>query len=240
MTAPTTRLRPADDAPDHRPDRRRTVVVVVAATVLVAVTVVWIVAFSSVLGVKTIEVRGAHVLTAAKIRAAADVGTGTPLVRVDTVAVARRVERLADVASARVSTSFPTTLVITVDERQPVGYVRRGGADVLVDRTGDQFRTVTSAPQHLPRFVVPDGTDARTTGGAVATVAAALDPALRAQVRSIEALDPNAITLVLSRGRVVAWGSSARSSEKARVLPVLLHRGADHVDVSNPDQPFTR
>ena len=60
-------------------------------------------------------------------------------------------------------------------------------------------------------------------------------------VRSIEALDPNAITLVLTRGRVVAWGSADRSADKARVLPVLLEqKHARYVDLTDPDQPFTR
>jgi cell division protein FtsQ len=60
-------------------------------------------------------------------------------------------------------------------------------------------------------------------------------------VRSIEALDPNAITLVLTRQRVVSWGSAQRSADKARVLPALLARsGVQHVDVTNPDLPFTR
>jgi cell division protein FtsQ len=228
----------ADDPP--RPDRRRTVLIIVAATVVFALVAGWLVAFSPVLGVHDVQVDGARVLSASQVRAAADVSDGTPLVRVDTAAVARRVERLAVVASARVSTSFPQTLVITVTERQPVGYVRVGGRDVLVDRTGYQYRALGRAPAGLPRFVVPAGTDARTTGGAVATVAASLPPSLRAGVTSIEALDRNAITLVLTRGRVVRWGSAQRNAEKARLLPTLLRHGVSQVDLTDPDQPFTR
>lgn len=241
MSSTTTPLRPADedDAPAGR-NRRRVALVVGAATVVVAVLVAWLVAFSSVFGVRTIEVHGTHVLTAAQVRSAARVSHGTPLVRVDTEAVARRVEGLSDVASAQVHTSFPSTLVITVDERTPVGYVRVGSRYVLVDHTGDQYRSVAKRPAGLPHFVVPAGTDSRTTGGAVATVAGALPASLRAEVRSIEALDPRAITLVLTKDRVVQWGSADRSADKARVLPVLLRRGTQQVDVSNPDQPFTR
>lgn len=245
MTA-TTPVRPAEpDEQTPRPSRRRTVAVLVAVVVLVAGVLVWIVAYSSLLGVHVVQVRGTHFLPRARVVAAADVEKGTPLVRVDTAAVTRRVERLPDVASAQVSTSFPTTLLIRVTERQPVGFVRQGSRAVLVDRTGDQFRMVDRAPAGLPRFVVPDGTDARTTGGAVATVAAALPAALRREVRSIEALDPAAITLVLTHGRDVAWGSAARSPAKARLLPTLLaqkqnHQRVQHVDVTNPDQPFTR
>jgi cell division protein FtsQ len=240
VTTPTTYLRGADEVEPRRPDRRRTALVVVAATVIVAVVITWLVAFSSVFGVRSVQVRGAHLLTAAQVRATAQLDRGTPLVRVDTVAVARRVEKLAEVASAQVSTSFPSTVVITITERQPVGYVRTSRRDVLVDRTGAQYRTVAAAPSGLPRFAVPVGASARSTARAVAAVAAALPGAVRSQVRSIEALSPSSITLVLSRGRVVQWGSATRTADKARLLPVLLKHGSSQIDLTDPDQPFTR
>jgi cell division protein FtsQ len=243
MSATTTFRRRGLDENDEAAapkDRRRRALLIMAAVVVAAVLITWLVAFSPVLGVGTVEVRGTHVLTAAQVRAAADISDGTPLVRLDTTAVTRRIERLAEVESAQVRTSFPSTVVITVEERTPVGYVRRGGRDVLVDRTGDQYRTVPAAPAGLPRFVVPAGTDSRTTGGAVATVAAALPAALLKKVASIEALDPRAISLVLRHGRVVAWGSAARSADKARILPTLLAQPGTQFDVSDPDQPFSR
>jgi cell division protein FtsQ len=242
----STDLRPAEPAEPAEQEaprfgRRRTLIVVVAATLVVAVVLVWVIAYSSLFGVRKVQVSGTHVLTAAQVERAAHVAHGTPLVRVDTAAATRRIEHLPEVASVQVSTSFPSTLIIRVTERRPVGYLRVGSTAVLVDRTGDQYRTVPKAPAGLPRFVVPEGTDARTTGGAVATVAAALSAPVRGEVRSIEALDPRAITLVLTHGRVVAWGSADRSADKARVLPALLaQKHADHIDVTDPDQPFTR
>jgi cell division protein FtsQ len=240
VTSTTTYLRNTDDAEPPRPDRRRTALVVVGGTVVVAVIATWLVAFSSVFGARSVEVRGTHLLTAAQVRDAANIGSGTPLVRIDTVAVSRRVEKLAAVASAHVSTSFPSTVVITVTERQPVGYVRSSSRSVLVDRTGAQYRTVPTVPKGLPKFVVPAGAAARPTGEAVAAVAAALPATVRTQVRSIEALNPSAITLVLTRGRVVRWGSAARTSDKARLLPILLRPGSSQIDVTDPDLPFTR
>jgi cell division protein FtsQ len=240
VTTTTTYLRDTDGDEPQRPDRRRTALLVVGATVVVAVVATWLVAFSSVFGARSVEVRGTQLLTAAQVRDAAHISSGTPLVRIDTVAVSRRVEKLAAVASAHVSTSFPSTVVITVTERQPVGYVRSSGRSVLVDRTGAQYRAVASAPKGLPKFVIPAGADARPTGEAVAAVAAALPAAVRKQVRSIEALNPSAITLVLTHGRVVQWGSAARTTDKARLLPLLLRHGSSQIDVTDPDQPFTR
>jgi cell division protein FtsQ len=215
--------------------------------VLVCALLTWLVAFSSVFGVRSVEVRGVHLLSAAKVRAAADIGSGTPLVRLDTGAVVRRVEALPEVASAKVNTSFPSTVRIEVTERVAVGMLAGNGNYVLVDRTGVQFRTVTTAPKSLPTFVLPSGTAARSTGAALARVAAALPAGLRARVASIQALEPTAITLLLTDQRVVRWGSAQDSAEKARVLGALLAQPAPagaaaptQFDVSDPAQPFAR
>lgn len=222
------------------PDRRRTITIVVVTSALIAIVAIVVVAFTPLFGVRTVTVRGVRTLTVAQVRTAAHIGDGTPLVRLDTSAVAHRVERLPEVASVKVDTSFPSTVVITVHERVAIGYVSRASGVVLVDRTGDQYRVVAHPPSGLPKFVVPAGSDARTTGGAVATVAAALPSALRKQVESINALNPSSISLALTHGRIVRWGSAARSAQKAQLLPALLARHPSEIDLTDPDQPFTR
>lgn len=229
------------------PAGQRRLVLTALAVALVAASATWLVAFSSVLGVRSVEVHGVHLLTAAKVRATAQIRGGTPLVRLDTGAIAKRVEALSEVASAEVRTSFPSTVTIDVTERVAVGVLSVNGGYVLVDRSGAQFRTVATAPAALPTFVLPSGAPARGTGAALARVAAALPGALRARVASIQALDPGAITLLLTDQRVVRWGSTQNSAEKARVLGALLDRPAPpgaalptQFDVSDPDQPFTR
>jgi cell division protein FtsQ len=219
--------------------RTRTAIAV-AAVAVVALFATWLIAFSSVFGVRSIDVHGERTLTAAEIEKQAAIGSGTPLVRLDTAAITSRLERLADVESAEVSTSFPSTVTITIVERAPVGFVHVDGAYRLVDRTGDQYRSVASAPQNLPLLIVPTGTDAQTTGSAVATVASALSAALLKQVKSIQALDANSISLLLTHSRIVNWGSAAQSREKAQILPILLKQPDSQFDVSNPDLPYSR
>lgn len=242
MSAATS-LRPrADESDEGRtggiPHRR--LILGAIAVVLVGAVASWLVAFSSVFGVRTVTVRGVHTLTAAQVQRTANIAHGTPLVRLDTDTIRNRVEALPDVAAATVMTSFPSTVTVTVTERVAIGVVAVRGGFMLVDRTGDQFRRVTRQSARLPLFVVPRGTDARTTGGAVATVAVALPSAVRGRIASVQALDPKAITLLLNDGRVVRWGSAARSMDKARVLPALLRQPGTQFDVTDPDQPFSR
>jgi cell division protein FtsQ len=212
----------------------------VCAVGLVAVLTVWLVAFSPVLGVRTVRVAGVHTLTAAQIQAAAQVPDGRPLVRLDSGAIVRRVEALPTVESARVRTSLPGTVTITVVERTAVGYLDAGARYELVDRFGVQFRSVGARPASLPLFAVPADTRATAAARAVAGVAAALGPTLLRRVASIQALDPAAIVLQLSDQRVVLWGTTERSADKARILPALLAQPGTHFDVSDPDQVYAR
>lgn len=235
MTTTLTRPggRPVEPASSRLPNRK--LVAAAAGVALVAALIIWLVAFSSVLGVKSVIVHGERMLSAGQITAAAAVSRHRPLVRVDTAAIERRVDALPDVASARVTTSFPNAVVIDVVERRAVGYVQAGSGDVLVDKTGTQFRSVSSAPAGLPLFAVPAGPDAKPTGAAVAEVAASLPPALLVKVASIQAFDPTAITLLLTDQRVVRWGSSFRNADKARILPTLLTQPGTRFDITNPD-----
>jgi cell division protein FtsQ len=220
--------------------RHRALIVVSLVTVLVAAIATWVVAVSPVLGANTIAVRGNDHLTAARVIAAADIDRGTPLVRLDTGAVTRRVEAMRDVADATVRSDYPSSVIITITERTAVGFVVAGKRYVLVDKTGDQFRSLPTRPSGLPQFAIAGGTEARATGRAVAVVAAALTPKLLAKVASIQAFDPTAITLLLHDRRVVRWGSAERSTGKARILPVLLKQPGTTFDLTNPDQVVAR
>jgi cell division protein FtsQ len=241
-TFATRRLGGPDEPPAGRgrvPYRR--LILTTGVIALVGAVLAWLVFFSSVLGVRTIKVTGVRALTVEQVTRAAGISHGSPLIRLDTGAVEHRIEALPDVASATVSTSFPSTVTITVVERVPVGVLQVANGFVMVDKSGDQYRTVPSRPVGLPLFVVPPGTSAKDTGGAVATVAVALGTHLRGEITSIQALDPDAISILMSNGIVVAWGSATQNDLKARVLSALLAQpGAHQIDVTDPSAPFTR
>lgn len=254
-TRPTTR-RPAAPAAERFARRRRSVSRrrwllrgAVVATVALVGLASWAVGWSSLLGVRQVEVRqtvmrGASQLPPSLVQQTADVTPGTPLARVDLGAVRSRVESIPSVATAQVHRAWPSTLVIQVVVRVPVLAVRTGGGWQLVDRTGVAYRTVAEPPAGLP--VLTPGPDApdQATVQAMAAVAAGLPASLARQVRSVSASSPDDVTLQLASGARVLWGSADETARKAQVLAVLLAgvggRGVTLYDVRAPDAPATR
>lgn len=222
---------------------RRTLAVVVGVVVVCALA--WLVWFSSFLAVRTVAVDGETTLKASQILAAADVPTGRPLARVDTVAIEARVASMGRVEGVTVSRSWPHTIRIEILERKPIAYARIDGEIRAVDRFGIDFRTYSSPPKGLleVRVNVFDARQRQQTLVAVAAVVNLIDTKdrdLRKQVQHISASSRDSIVLTLTKGRTVTWGSGGNLTRKLTVLNSLLGRHARVYDVSAPDQPTTR
>jgi cell division protein FtsQ len=222
-----------------RPRSRRAWLIWGVLAVLIIGALGWVVAGTSVLGVRRIEVTGSVLAPADQIRAVAAVPVGTPLARVDTAAVARRIRGLAPVADVAVHRSWPNTLTIAVTERSPVGVVAVAGGFAVLDRTGTVFNHVAQQPDGvaLLHLAAPGPTDPPTL--AALRVVAALTPALRAQLTQVVADSPTHIRLELAGGRVVVWGDADRSDVKATVATALLAQNGRTIDVSVPDVATT-
>nr|WP_205864039.1 FtsQ-type POTRA domain-containing protein [Planosporangium mesophilum] len=193
-----------------------------------------------VLGVTDIRVTGARLVTADQVRAAARVAPGTPLVRVDTGAVARRVGGLPAVDRATVSRSWPHALVVRVVERTPLAVVPAGDGYVVIDRTGTVFDRAAQPPAGLPviKLRTPGRGDPATR--AALTVLAVLPSQLRDPMAVLVADAPARIRLELSDGRQIVWGDSTQNDEKARVAILMLSGPQKVTDVSAPSVVTTR
>jgi cell division protein FtsQ len=210
--------------------------------VLAVATVAWVLFAGPLLAVRTVQVDGAGSLTAARVRQAAGVAEGTPLLRVDVDAVRGRVALLPQVASVQVSRGWPATLVITLAERVPVAVVQAGDARWLVDRDGVPFERLSGGP---PRGVVPldvahPGPADPATRAALAALVALPAPVREGVARAAATTDQD-VRLSLSDGTTVLWGDAADSPRKASVLAALLGQmkagtlhAAQTVDVSAP------
>ena len=195
----------------------------------------WVLLASSFAAVTAITVSGTHRTTPALVELTAAVPDGTPLARVDLVAVQQRVEQLTAVKSAVVSLSWPHTVVITVVERVPTCVARSAdGRWWLLDSQGVDLGGVTSRPPGLALVALDPASADQGTVRAAAAVASALSPSLRAKVKDITAATPDSVQLDLVDGSVVRWGSAQDDVLKAKVLWVLLTHRARVYDVTAP------
>lgn len=226
--------------------RRRTVLA--AAGVLALGLAVWLVWAGPLLAVSTVRVDGVSTLSAELVREAAGVQQGTPLLRVDVDAAEARVADLPQVASVEVTRGWPQTVVITVVERVPVAVVGEPGRRSLVDAEGVLFDSVSGEPPAgVVQLVVdnPGPDDAATT--AALTAIGSLSDALREQVAGVAAADPEDISMALTDGTIVRWGSAEDSPAKASALAALVDQiasgslePATTIDVSAPDAVVLR
>ncbi len=200
----------------------------------------WLLLASPWLKVDGITVEGNTRLTAQRVQIAVGVPPGTPLARVDTGAVERRVQRLPAVESVEVTRSWPDTLVVTVKERHAVVGVLDRGTWTLVDRDGVAFGSATALPEGAVRLQVRAlGPDDPSTRAALA-VLAELPQGLRSRVVVVRAASDVAVSLQLRGGRTVVWGPPGGAVTKAAAVLALLKRPGKVLDVSAPGVATTR
>lgn len=243
MTPTSTRTRERRDRdtarrPSGRSVRLRTVLVGagVVVALLASIAVAW---FSPLLSMRTVEVTGIGVVTLDEVVSALDVPEGTPLLQIDTAAAAQRIAALPRAASVRVQREYPSTVRVTVTEREAVLFFDAPDGTHSIDIEGVDF-AVEPPPMLTPRLVTPSpGTGDPATLTAV-RVLEALPPELRVQVDTVEARSETDVSLLLADGRVVVWGGAERSERKAAVIIPLLTQPGQQFDVASPDLPTVR
>ncbi|NUP69515.1 MAG: FtsQ-type POTRA domain-containing protein [Nonomuraea sp.] len=198
-------------------------------------TAAWLVFFSPVLGVRSIEIVGNLTVPSERIKQQAGVADLHPLATVDLAGVETRVLGIRQLAGAKVDRVWPGTLKIEVVEREPVAAIPAGGKFAVIDKQGVVIEVKDAAPFMLPLLKVD-----RPAAGDPATMAAlqvvqALPPVVAGKVRQVRAASAEGVTLELSDGRTVIWGGTDRPQEKGRILVSLLRRKATQYDVSSPD-----
>ncbi|BCI53879.1 cell division protein FtsQ [Mycolicibacterium litorale] len=231
-------------APEVNPLARRAVrglkvLVWSALASVLAVALGLLLYFTPIMSARNIVVAGLEAVPEEEVLAAAAVVPGTPLLQVDTDAVAERVATIRRVASARVQREYPSSLRITVVERVPVVVKDYPDGPHLFDRDGVDFATAPPPP-NLPYLetATPGPSDPATK--AALQVMLALPPEVAGQVGRIAAPSVASITLTLIDGRVVVWGTTDRTDEKALKLAALLTQPGRTYDVSSPDLPTVK
>ncbi|PXY19529.1 cell division protein FtsQ/DivIB [Prauserella muralis] len=232
--SPAARARTGTGLTRRKAMRRRWVALL---TVLTVAGLVYVLFFTSLLGVRSVEVVGADSVPAERVRDVADVPDRRAMLRVDTDAIAERVATLPGIATVDVSRSWPSTIEIAVTERSPIGFYNDGEELYLVDGGGLVYKKVAQRPKGLPELKLAEvGPDDPATRAAT-SVLRAIPAQLRERVRVVRAETPGSVEFTLAGGKVVRWGDAEQSERKAKVLAALLTRQGTTYDVSAPELP---
>lgn len=195
--------------------------------------------FTPIMAARSIVITGLSTVTQDEVEAVAAVAPGTPLLQVDTDAVAERVATIRRVATARVQREYPSTLRITVIERVPVVVKDYPDGPHLFDRDGVDF-AAAPPPPGLPYLDVDNPGPGDEPTKAALQVLLSLRPEVAGQISRIAAPSVAAIGLTLADGREVVWGTTDRTDEKALKLAALLTQPGHTYDVSSPDLPTVK
>ena len=222
------------------------------AALAIVAAVGWALLGSRFLVVRSVQVTGTGPqVSRAQVLAAARIPAGLPLIRVNTAAVAQRVDGIRQVQSAQVSRNWPHTVVISVRLRTPVFAVAvvRGGY-ALVDAYGVDVRDSARRPPGLPLLQLTAGaagpggpagpSPLRPVASAAAAVLRELPPRIARRVAVVTAPTPADVSLQLANGVVIVWGDRSRPAEKARELALLMRTHARRYDVSAPGTAVTQ
>ncbi|NMO03320.1 FtsQ-type POTRA domain-containing protein [Gordonia sp. TBRC 11910] len=199
--------------------------------------------FTPLMSVRSIEVTGTREVSTDQILSAAAIPKGAPLLQVDTAPAARRVAAIADVAQVRIQRSYPSKIVITVTEREPVVRVVTDTQIQVLDKTGVAYRhydkSITLPPEisKLPSFSTPNPGPTDPTTKAVLPVIADLPAFVADQLLEVHASSPVDIQFVLRGNKTVVWGDSDRTADKAEALRLVMTQRASSYNVSSPESP---
>lgn len=202
---------------------------------------VWLVEYSAVLVARSVKVEGVPPGDVSKIVDRAAVPMGTPLAKVSTRAIARRVIDNAALAEVTVSRSWPNTVVISATLRVPVLAVKDPQGQVkVVDSQGVAYARVAEPPKGVPLINTVEDPPSLESMRAAMAVLGALSPAQRDQVTNVTVLGPNMVTFRLGAVTVV-WGGASEPQLKVKVMTALLRqKGVGKIDVSAPRTPVMR
>jgi cell division protein FtsQ len=205
--------------------------------VLSVAVVAYLVMFTSLLGVRSVEVIGAKEISSDAVLKAAAIENGTPMVRLDADEAAARVAKLPRVFEVVVERSWPSTVEIIVTERAPVAILRSGAEIHLVDSTGLDYAKVATPPAGLPTLAMSNVRPDDPATKAAVTVLGAIPKQLKDQVTTITAKTQGDVRMTLTDGRLIKWGDARDNARKAAVLAAVLTRPGKTYDVATPDFP---
>lgn len=239
--------------PRHPASRLRAAAV--AAAVVELAVLIWVLA-GPLFALRSIDVAGAHHLSAAQVRRAAGISGHPSVLGLDADTIRRRLEQLPWVRSAQVTPELPGTLQIDVQEWSAIAVYRAAGEFFLLNGQGVVL-------EHVPPvtgLLEVDGADKSAPGpgrrvldpqlvAALVAVAAAVPAATGQSIARFQLDSCGNLTAVAGRGFTIVFGRVLTQEEYASLQPkvdaLASLRGTvdysspdlDYVNVENPSAP---
>ncbi|WBB59903.1 FtsQ-type POTRA domain-containing protein [Streptomyces sp. WMMC500] len=226
---------------------RRVLISVLLTVVVLGGFSGWALYGSHWLRVEQVTVSGTDVLGAEEVLDAARISEDVPMATVDPDAVeARLAAELPRIDTVDVDRTWPHRIEVRVTERQPAVLLREGESFVEVDDGGVRFATVRTPPRNVPivEMQVAESPSLDRFGRqrlreSAVRVAGALSESVRRDTRTVLVRSYDSVTLELTGGRTVLWGSAERGAAKSKALAAVMkaERDARYFDVSVPSAP---
>lgn len=193
-------------------------------------------AYSPLFAVEKVTVIGASTLDPAVLEAALADQIGTPLALVDSSEIKAALLGFPLIETYALEARPPHDLTVRIVERTPVGVIRSGAGYTLVDAAGVALATTSDQPAGQPLLDITGGVGSSAFESA-GLVVRSLPADVRAQLSGVRATTADDVTLTLTSGLTVVWGSAERSVMKGQVLARTLAANPDAstVDVSSPN-----
>jgi cell division septal protein FtsQ len=215
---------------------RRTKTIAVVALPLILVGAFALASYTSLFATRDIRIEGAATLTREDVLRLAGIGPGTNVFHLDADAVARALVADPWIATASVERHLPGTIVIRLQEREPIARSTVGLATVVL--AGDGVALPGASADGLPeiRASVGEPSDA-------ARALAALERILRARVAAVVVEPSGELVMDLAGDLTVHYGSPGDDAAKATALHAVLAWAAAQdeplreVDVTVPEAP---
>lgn len=219
--------------------KRRRVWMVAGGAVIALALFVAVGVFTPIMAVREVQVAGASRINAEELVGALARFEGVPLALVDEQDVHRALEPFPLIQRYAIERIPPHTLIVRIEERDPVLALERDGQFVLVDPAGVLVATSAERPEGVP---VGSGTVIDTASPAFSAAAAVIRdmPAdLRVLFSAVTASSGQDIEFSLTSGTRVMWGDDADTQRKAVVLRAMLASigAASVIDVASPESP---
>ena len=220
---------------------RRTNTIALVALPVILVAAFALASYTSLFATRDIHIEGAVTLTREDVLRLAGIGPGTNVFHLDADAVARALVADPWIATASVERHLPGTVVIRLQEREPIARSTTGSTTVVL--AGDGVVLPGASVGGLPeiRASVGEPSDDARTGAARAL--AALERILRARVGAVVVQPSGELVMDLAGDLTVHYGSPGDDAAKATALRAVLAWAADQdeplreVDVTVPEAP---